>query len=55
MAVVLGIDLGTTTLTALALDTSSGDILATCTLPNRTETTAPADKARGNRKKYTEL
>src|SRR5947209_3819475 len=47
MAVTLGVDLGTTTVTALALDTDTGDILARHTQPNRAEVTAPADKARG--------
>jgi sugar (pentulose or hexulose) kinase len=46
MPAVLGIDLGTTTLTALALDPASGDILASATAPSSAETTAPADKAR---------
>ena len=47
MPVVLGTDLGTTTITALALDTDSGDILARSTAPNRAETTGPAAKAAG--------
>jgi sugar (pentulose or hexulose) kinase len=47
MPVVLGIDLGTTRITALAVDTATGDILASVTQPNRAETTSPADKARG--------
>jgi sugar (pentulose or hexulose) kinase len=47
MSIVLGIDLGTTTITALAVDASSGDILACRTSPNQAEITAPADKARG--------
>src|SRR5262245_23005405 len=47
MPTVLGIDLGTTTLTALALDAATGEVLACCTRPNRAETTSPQDKARG--------
>jgi sugar (pentulose or hexulose) kinase len=47
MSVVVGIDLGTTTITALALSTESGDILATVTVPNGAEITSPDDKARG--------
>jgi sugar (pentulose or hexulose) kinase len=47
MPAVLGIDLGTTTITALALDTEQGDILTCHTEPNRAETTAAADKAQG--------
>jgi sugar (pentulose or hexulose) kinase len=34
MSVVIGIDLGTTTITALALAADSGDIIATSTVPN---------------------
>jgi sugar (pentulose or hexulose) kinase len=47
MSVVLGIDLGTTTITAVALEARRGELLACCTAPNRAEVTAPADKARG--------
>ncbi len=47
MPVVLGVDLGTTSITALALDAQSGDVLAVCTRPNQAETTSPADRARG--------
>ena len=47
MSVVLGLDLGTTTVTALALAADSGDILARVTVPNGAETTLPEDKARG--------
>jgi sugar (pentulose or hexulose) kinase len=47
MTLVLGVDLGTTTITALAVDAGSGDLVAVHTLPNRAETTAAADKARG--------
>jgi sugar (pentulose or hexulose) kinase len=47
MAAVLGLDLGTTTITALALDPANGDVLARATTPNRAESTSPADRARG--------
>src|SRR5262245_28545585 len=47
MPIVLGIDLGTTTLTALALDTSTGALVARCTAANQAETTTAADKAQG--------
>jgi sugar (pentulose or hexulose) kinase len=47
MPLILGIDLGTTTISALALDTDGGAIVAACTLPNKAETTSPTDKLRG--------
>jgi sugar (pentulose or hexulose) kinase len=47
MSIVLGIDIGTSTITALALDTSRGEILAVATAANQAETTAEEDKARG--------
>lgn len=47
MAVLLGIDIGTTTITALVLDTGSGAVVALATMPNQAEITSPADKARG--------
>src|SRR5947209_1634929 len=47
MPVALGIDLGTTTITALALDTSSGEILAGASAPNRADITSAADRAQG--------
>ncbi|HEX5270471.1 MAG TPA: FGGY family carbohydrate kinase [Gemmataceae bacterium] len=47
MSVVVGIDLGTTTITALALSAESGDVLATVTVPNAAEMTSPEDRARG--------
>ncbi len=47
MPVVLGVDLGTTTVTALALDTRRGDVLACHTRANEAEVTAAADRARG--------
>jgi sugar (pentulose or hexulose) kinase len=47
MAVVLGVDLGTTSIAALALDTDSGNVLARTTRPNQAEITSPDDKLRG--------
>jgi sugar (pentulose or hexulose) kinase len=47
MPVTLGIDLGTTTIAALALDTDTGAVLAHCAGPNDAETTSPANKTRG--------
>jgi sugar (pentulose or hexulose) kinase len=47
MSLVVGVDLGTTKITALALETRDGGAAAVCTLPNQAETTAPADKERG--------
>lgn len=47
MPITLGIDVGTTTITGLALDADSGETLAVETRPNDAETTSPEDKARG--------
>jgi sugar (pentulose or hexulose) kinase len=47
MPLVLGIDLGTTKITALALDTNRGDIVASSALPNQAEITHSEDKSRG--------
>jgi sugar (pentulose or hexulose) kinase len=47
MAIVLGIDLGTTTLAGLALDCESGAVVARHSLPNDAEVTSPADRALG--------
>jgi len=47
MPIILGVDLGTTKITALALETGRGDVLACATGPNQAETTFPVDKARG--------
>src|ERR1043166_1764294 len=47
MPIVLGIDLGTTKLTALALDTSTNAIVAHATTANQAETTSPSDQAQG--------
>src|SRR5262245_38933259 len=46
MPITLGVDLGTTTITALALDISSGEVLARRTCPT-TELTHPDDRVRG--------
>ncbi len=47
MPIVVGTDLGTTTLTVLALDTATGEILAGWTAANPAEITTAADKGRG--------
>src|SRR5262249_10521341 len=47
MPVTLGIDLGTTTIAALALDTDSGAVVAHSAHPNDAEITSSTDKARG--------
>ena len=47
MGAYLGLDIGTTHITALALDIGSGDVLATYSLRNASEITSVADKARG--------
>lgn len=47
MPLVLGIDLGTTTLTALAVEAASGEVVACRQAPNAAETTTPADRRRG--------
>lgn len=47
MALFLGVDLGTTKVTALALDVDTGRVAACCGAPNDAETTAPPDKSRG--------
>lgn len=48
MPIVLGADLGTSKITAVALDTQTGAILACHAAPNTAETTTAADKQRGN-------
>jgi sugar (pentulose or hexulose) kinase len=48
MPIVLGVDLGTTKITAAALDTETGDVIACHSAPNRAEKTSPADKACGH-------
>ena len=47
MRLYLGVDVGTTHITALLLDAASGNILASQSLLNASEVTSPADKARG--------
>jgi len=47
MAIILGVDLGTTKITALALDVPSGKVLTCASAANHPETTSPRDKARG--------
>jgi sugar (pentulose or hexulose) kinase len=47
MPIVLGIDLGTTTITALAVDAENGAVLASSTSPNDAETTPAQLKAAG--------
>ena len=43
----LGLDIGTTTVTALLLDVDSGKVLSVATLPNDSEVTSAGDKTRG--------
>ncbi|OGG51320.1 MAG: hypothetical protein A3F84_02960 [Candidatus Handelsmanbacteria bacterium RIFCSPLOWO2_12_FULL_64_10] len=43
----LGLDVGTTTITALALDAASGEVVAVRTVPNACEVTSPEDRRRG--------
>src|SRR5262249_59185861 len=45
MPVVLGLDLGTTTITALALDAARGDVRAAVTAPNSAAIPAPPGRA----------
>src|SRR5262245_9880534 len=47
MSLVVSVDIGTTSITALALDVGSGAVVARHTLLNTAETTRPDDKARG--------
>jgi sugar (pentulose or hexulose) kinase len=47
MPIVLGVDVGTTTITAIAVDTARGDILARATAANQAAITSTADKTRG--------
>ena len=43
----LGLDVGTTTLTALVLDVDAGEVMAVRTVPNTCEVTSENDRARG--------
>jgi sugar (pentulose or hexulose) kinase len=47
MALVLGVDLGTTSITGLALDARTGEIVTRATAGNTADITAAADRARG--------
>ncbi len=47
MAKYIGLDLGTTSITGLLLDTESRDVLIKESVANETEITAPADKVKG--------
>jgi sugar (pentulose or hexulose) kinase len=47
MKIVLGLDLGTTSLTALALDVERGEVLARHTLAHQAESTSAEDRQRG--------
>jgi len=47
VAVALGIDLGTTTITALVIDTDTAAVRARCTIANDTQITDPERRARG--------
>src|SRR5438093_567313 len=47
MSILVSVDLGTTTITSLALDAASGEVLACRTEFNSSETTSAGDKARG--------
>ena len=47
MPIVLGVDLGTTKITSIAIDTASGAILASGSTANEANITCPEDRARG--------
>ena len=47
MGSILGLDVGTTTVTALILDTASGRVSSVVTIPNESETTSVTDRALG--------
>ena len=47
MAFHLGVDVGTTKIAAVVVDSSSGREVVVKEVPNDTETTSAADKARG--------
>lgn len=47
MPIAIGLDIGTTTITALALDASAGGVVASTTIPNDADVTSPADAERG--------
>lgn len=47
MPIVVSVDLGTTKITSLAVDTSTGGVLAVGTVPNDANITTDADRSRG--------
>src|SRR5262245_56397519 len=47
MSVVIGLDLGTTSLTALALDVGRGEVVGRHTVAHQAESTAGADRRHG--------
>lgn len=47
MPLLIGLDLGTTTITALAIDAGTGKVARIATRPNTCEVTAPDDKRKG--------
>ena len=47
MPITIGLDSGTTTITALALDAERGEVVASATLPNDADITSPPDTAKG--------
>src|SRR5438477_12587402 len=47
MSLLVSVDIGTTSITGLALEAASGEVAARHTLLNTAETTTPDDKARG--------
>ena len=47
MSLTIGLDIGTTTITALVLDAGRHEVVARATLPNDTEISSPAAAARG--------
>jgi sugar (pentulose or hexulose) kinase len=47
MPLTIGLDLGTTTITAVAVNTGTGEVAACATAANRAEVTPQADRARG--------
>jgi sugar (pentulose or hexulose) kinase len=47
MPVTIGLDIGTTTITALAINGQTGEIVASANAANDAEVTVPSDKARG--------
>lgn len=54
MSITLGLDIGTTSITALALDAEHGAVLATATTRNTADITTATDRARGRSEWYAE-